>query len=113
MRGHLPNLLSVVRLSLILLAQPPAENTKRFSKKTDTNYGNIILCLACLYIYAWVFEWLGFVPATFVFIALLIKFIGKKSWFLAILTGALTAILSYIFFGVWLRAALPRGIFGI
>ena len=111
--GFFPFLASMLLffLSLILLVQSGFEKKEKAQDKSRANYRNIIFCLACLYVYAWIFEWLGFVPSTFLFIILLIKFIGKKSWILAILTGALTAILSYIFFGVWLQAALPRGIF--
>jgi len=100
-------------LSLILLVQSASKKPGKKPDKARTSYRNIILCLACLYVYAWIFDWLGFVPSTFLFIVLLIKFIGNKGWTSAILTGALTAILSYIFFGLWLQAALPQGIFRI
>ena len=109
--GFFPFLASslLVVLSLILLIQSSSNKSEQKKAKENIRYGNIIGCLTSLYVYSWLLEWLGFIPSTFFFIIFLIKFIGKKRWLVAIFAASLTAITSYIFFGVWLQAPLPKG----
>ena len=64
------------------------------------------------------FEFKGPKPQTIgilviLLIVFILKCIEKKGWTLVIATALLTAIVSYLLFGIWLQATLPKGIFGI
>jgi putative tricarboxylic transport membrane protein len=98
-------------LAVILLRQPLTEGKEKPEGKI--NYFKIVWCLLSLYIYAMTFEWLGFVPATFFLLIFLLRFLERKGWVLVLTVALLTAVASYIFFGVLLQAQLPKGVLGI
>lgn len=105
----------IVVFSFILLVQSPLNKFEKEEKKGKVNYRNLILCLISLYAYSLIFEWLGFIPSTFLLIIFLIRFMGieKRGWILIIMAAFLITTLSYALFKIWLHAALPKGIFGI
>jgi hypothetical protein len=105
--------LLIVLFSLIVLVQKPSTKSERKGKGEEFNYRNILSCLLALYGYALVFEWFGFIPSTFLLVVFFLKFVERKGWFLVITTSLLTSIVSYVFFEIWLRAALPKGILGV
>lgn len=73
----------------------------------------LFLCLISLYAYAVMFEWLGYVPSTFLLILCLLKIAERRGWVTVVITAFLISVTSYLFFETILHAALPRGIFGI
>ena len=103
----------IVILSTILLIQAFRSTSGQEEKREDISYGNILLTLASLYTYALVFEWLGFIPSTFILIFFLLKVIERKGWAVTVLVALLASLCSYVLFDLWLQAALPRGIWGI
>jgi len=103
----------IVLFSLILLVETRSNKSEREERGEKLNYRNIVLCLISLYAYALIFEWFGFIPSTFLLIVFFLKFIERKGWTLVITASLLTSIVSYVIFEIWLRAALPKGIFGI
>ncbi len=56
---------------------------------------------------------LGYMLMTFVFLLFLGKAIHPQRWGTVSLVAALSAVLSYIIFGLWLNCQFPRGILGI
>jgi putative tricarboxylic transport membrane protein len=56
---------------------------------------------------------LGYILMTFLFLLFLGKAIHPQRWATVILVAVLSAVLSYIVFGLWLSCQFPRGIFGI
>jgi putative tricarboxylic transport membrane protein len=113
--GFFPFLIGIflVGLAIISWRQPLADGKGKERPEGKINYFKIFWCLLSLYVYAITFEWLGFVPATFFLLVFLLKFIERKGWVLAVTVSLLTAVASYIFFGVLLQAFLPKGILGI
>lgn len=105
--------ISIVLFSFILLIQTLLNKAEKREEKERLNYRKIILCLVSLYAYALIFEWLGFIPSTFLLIIFILKFIEQRGWFLVFITALLTAIISYALFEIWLQATLPKGVFGI
>lgn len=105
--------LLIVLFSLIMLVQKQSTKSEREGKGEKLNYRNILSCLLSLYGYALVFEWFGFIPSTFLLVVFFLKFIERKGWALVITASLLTSIVSYVFFEIWLRAALPKGILRI
>ena len=100
-------------VSFLLFLQTRSHTLKGKGGGEKVGYRNILLCISSLYGFMLVLEWLGFIVSTFALILFLLKAIEHKGWRLAVTTALLTAAVSYAFFGIALRAALPRGILGI
>jgi putative tricarboxylic transport membrane protein len=113
--GLFPLLIGMFLLivSFLLFLQTRSHGTTDKEGTEKVRYRNILLCISALYAFILVLEWLGFIVSTFFLILFLLKAIEHKGWRLAITTALLTAAVSYAFFGIALRAALPRGILGI
>ena len=80
--------------------------------KEKMAWRSIVLTLVSFLIYILVLELLGYVVATVLFVAIILKTIEKKGWFLSSWVAVVMALLSYYIFKVWLQAELPRGLFG-
>ena len=75
-------------------------------------WGKCFLVCICLFGYAIVVDWLGFVLTTFIAVlALFHLFESKKGW-LVVIKAALIAIGNYLFFVEGLGLSLPRGFLG-
>lgn len=72
--------------------------------------GKIILVTAILFAYALLLEYLGYILATFLAMALLLRFAGYTRWVLVIVYAILIAGLSYFLFH-YLGVLFPVGIF--
>jgi putative tricarboxylic transport membrane protein len=55
--------------------------------------------------------WVGYPASAFAFVALLLRRLGDAAWPGALVTAALSALVSYYAFGVLLGVPLPRGPF--
>jgi putative tricarboxylic transport membrane protein len=73
----------------------------------------IVFVLVSLVIYGLILEWLGFLLSTIFFIALLLRSIESKKWYIIAFVSIASAFLSYVLFELCLQARLPKGIFGI
>jgi hypothetical protein len=69
-------------------------------------------CLGALVIYALSLESLGFLPGTFLLLIFLFTIIEPQGWVIAIGGSAVTAVLVYLVFKVWLGVQLPIGLWG-
>jgi hypothetical protein len=63
--------------------------------------------------YAFLLGSLGYCFATFALMFFLFWAIGNQRWFVAIFGSALTSLLTYILFRMWLQVQLPVGLWGI
>jgi putative tricarboxylic transport membrane protein len=81
-------------------------------KKEKIHWRTVILALVSLFICILIFEPLGFIISTTLFVGFLFKGIEKKGWFATILASLLMTFASYYIFKVLLQAELPKGIFG-
>ena len=87
------------------------------SSKIEEIWANVkpqklISTILIMVIYALVLERIGFIICTFFLILILVHYAGSRTWFVSILCGGLSSILSYLLFETWLKAQIPRGIFG-
>ena len=73
---------------------------------------NLILVLCVLTAYAFTLEFLGFIIATFLLMVVLFRGIEPQKWTVVLGGGALTSLLSYAVFEVWLKTQLPKGFLG-
>ena len=74
-------------------------------------WGNAVLAIVMLLVYALILMTLGFILATFVLMIVLFG-IGKSSYRVVVLSALITTILSFIIFRYFLEVHLPRGIIG-
>jgi len=107
--------LTLLLFSFILLFSSIFLEKEGFTEKTEekSNKKNILLIVFLLLLYAIVYEYLGFIVSTLLFIICILKIIERKRWLVAISFAIFTAAFSYVLFNLWLNANLPKGILGI
>lgn len=69
----------------------------------------IALGIALLVGFALFMESLGFMPITFVFLLLVMKFVGAAKWRTALIEAVLAAGFSWFLFEILLKVPLPQG----
>ena len=67
----------------------------------------IVATMAALFVYALVLELLGFVAATFALLLFFFKALERQRWWIAVAGSAVTALVTYLVFRVWLNVQLP------
>jgi putative tricarboxylic transport membrane protein len=70
----------------------------------------IVLTLGSLLVFGFVFERLGYLLATFLFIIFLLRAVERQSWGLAISVALSASLVSYVVFGLLLGTPLPAGL---
>ncbi len=71
------------------------------------------MTLLVLFVYAFTLEVLGYAVGSFLLFFYLFKFpAGKRAW-VSIVLSITVVTLSYIFFGILLKAQFPKGIFNL
>ena len=73
----------------------------------------IFLLLFAALGYAVVLEHLGFVLSTFLFMAIVLKFVESQKSLWVLIGSSLTAFFSYVLFETLLKSQLPKGILGM
>lgn len=68
---------------------------------------------AVLVLYVVALPWLGFLPATALFLLILLRALGDFSWAGAIALTVAIALSTHIIFRQWLGMPLPTGVFGL
>jgi hypothetical protein len=71
------------------------------------------LVAGSLIAFALVFEPLGYLLAVFLLMSFLLRIIKPMKWWLVVVVGLLSSVLSYLIFGVLLSTPLPSGILGM
>ncbi len=78
----------------------------------NIQFRKLIFTSLSLLIYTFFLDIVGFLICTFFLVFFLIYVVGSENWLKSILGALLTSILSYLLFDTWLKAQLPKGIFG-
>ena len=68
-----------------------------------------ILTVTALLAFAFIFEYVGYLVTTFLFVAFLLRIVERKSWAQAGAVALSASLVSYIIFGLLLGAPLPAG----
>jgi len=76
-------------------------------------WGKVVSVLAALFIYAYLFTPLGFIPATILLLIFLFKAVEPQRWSWAILGAVVSTLAAYGVFRLWLQCQLPQGLLGI
>ncbi len=80
--------------------------------RESVTWKSIALTLFFFLIYILVLEHVGYLISTALFVAIILKIIERKRWFLSGWVAIVMASASYYIFKVWLQAELPKGLFG-
>jgi putative tricarboxylic transport membrane protein len=75
-------------------------------------WGKVLSVCLCLFGYALVVDWLGFVLTTFVVVFVLFHILESKKWWLMVIEAATIATGNYLLFVKWLGLSLPQGFWG-
>jgi putative tricarboxylic transport membrane protein len=113
--GFFPLILALLLavFSLVLLAQSiggPKEKSE--ASQGAATWKKIVLALAPLVVFGVLFESLGYVISTFLFIAFLLRAVERQKWSLVVVVAFLTSLTTYLVFGLLLNTPLPGGILG-
>jgi putative tricarboxylic transport membrane protein len=71
----------------------------------------LLICLA-LFAYVIVFNWLGFVLSTFLFVLFVFPVAEPQRWWRVVMKAILITLGNYLVFVVWLGVNLPKGVLG-
>ena len=106
----------MVGLSLFIFIRAMREKGKAGEMKilwSQVKWQKNIYVLAALFLYAYVFSYLGFILSTVLLLIFLFKAVEPQRWSMAILGAILSVLTSYAVFQLWLGAQLPKGFLGV
>lgn len=109
--GFFPAILAALLaiISLLAFADALRSADKGAVQAEGLTWKKIFLTLGSLLVFAFVFERLGYLAATFLFIIFLLRAVEQMSWGLALAVAFSASCLSYIVFGLLLGTPLPAG----
>ncbi len=118
--GFLPFLTGIVLILLSLChvgsiwrkRRPGGRKADKFFPQERSGRKIFLLLFAAIG-YAVVLEHLGFVLSTFLFMAIVLKFVESQKPLWVLIGSSLTAFFSYILFETLLKSQLPKGILGM
>jgi putative tricarboxylic transport membrane protein len=114
--GFLPFLVGLVicALAVIVFIQGTlarSRGKKWVSVVKGVKWEKPLYTLIALLFYVLLLDFLGFILASALLVAFLLRMIHPQRWLVVISGAMLTSILSYVIFRVWLKTQLPIGIF--
>jgi putative tricarboxylic transport membrane protein len=100
---------------LVFLAQAIGGTKERPNdpRGKSATWNKIVLALGALVTFGVLFERLGYVISTFLFIAFLLRAVEQQKWRLVLTFAFLTSFATYLVFGLLLNTPLPGGILGL
>ena len=115
--GFFPLVLAIFLaiFSLVLIAEAiggPKEDSDA-SGGGSAIWKKIVLAVAALVVFGVLFESLGYIISTFLFIAFLLRAVEQQKWSLVVVVAFLTSLTTYLVFGLLLNTPLPGGILGL
>ena len=92
----------------LFLKTGPGERKRLWSGQ---GWRKVLFVLASLLAYSYFLVPLGFLPATFLLLIFLLRWIEPHKWVTAIGISAVMVSVTYLVFAYWLGCQLPRGLF--
>lgn len=113
--AFLPLLLSVLLALLSVALMVQARKKSRASDAPGLQLGlwkKVLACLATLFAFGFIFEWLGYIISTILFLVLLMRAVEPVRWRLVLCVAVSSSLATYIIFSL-LGTPLPKGFLGI
>ena len=109
--GFFPAVLAVLLAltSLVAFVEALRGSHENAAQGEPLTWKKILLTLGSLLVFGFVFERLGYLLATFLFIIFLLRAVERQSWGLALSVALSASLVSYIVFGLLLGTPLPAG----
>jgi putative tricarboxylic transport membrane protein len=103
--------LMLLSLSVLLSALYSKEKAESggFSA-AQGSYKRLLIALGALVAFGFVMNFIGYLITSFIFMLFMTRLINPKGWRTPLIVALATAVLSYIFFVVYMEIQLPRGI---
>jgi putative tricarboxylic transport membrane protein len=76
------------------------------------NLRPVVSVMGSLVAYGLVFEIIGFTMSTLLWMAFLLRVVGRQRWRWTLLISILLTVISYFVFVVWLKSEFPTGFLG-
>jgi putative tricarboxylic transport membrane protein len=115
--GFFPLILAIfLAVFSLLLMTEAIGGTKERSRPSSGEpeiWKRIVLAVGALVLFGLLFEYLGYVVSTFLFIAFLLRAVEQQNWSLVVVVAFFTSLASYLVFGLLLNTPLPGGILGL
>src|SRR5262245_40657293 len=110
--GFFPAVLAVLLAvnSLFILVGVLRRGHDGAAQGESLKWKKILLALGSLLVFGLVFERLGYLLTTFLFIIYLLRIVERQSWRLALSVALSASLVSYIVFGLLLGTPLPAGL---
>ena len=106
-------ILSSIDLGMTFIGKPKTDKNKKNEPIwLGVQWQKVLLVLAGLLIYAYIFNYLGFLLSTFLLMIFLFKAVEPTKWWKSILGSLITILISYGVFKLWLRVPFPTGALG-
>ena len=112
--GFFPLILAIFLafFSVLLLAQEISQTDGEGGASLGgvALWKRISLAVGALVAFGLLFETLGYVLSTFLFIAFLLRAVERQKWWLVVVVAFCTSLVIYLLFGLLLNTPLPAGI---
>jgi len=105
---------AMLGLALAIFTQtflPKVQTGERKRLWSGQGWRKVLFVLASLLVYAHFLVPLGFLPATFLLLLFLFKWIEPHKWATAIGVSVVMVSVTYVVFAYWLGCQLPKGFF--
>jgi Tripartite tricarboxylate transporter TctB family len=86
---------------------------KDLSVWSGIRWKKIVMVLAAISVYIYLFNLTGFGFSTFLLMLFLFKAVEPTRWWVAVCSSIATTVAAYALFKVWLGVPFPTGIFGL
>ncbi len=104
--------LGVCSIFLVVKSRLSHQAGKSMRDLIGAKWQGVVWVIASLFIYAFLVQKLGYLLTTFGLMILLLGLMGKMRIWVRIGGAAVTALLTYLIFNIWLQSQLPEGILG-
>ncbi|MBI2361487.1 MAG: tripartite tricarboxylate transporter TctB family protein [Deltaproteobacteria bacterium] len=113
--GFFPIVLSALLaiISVLVLVEVVKGREEASVAREQMSWKRIGLALGALFAYAFLFEVLGYLVTTFLFVTFLLRVVDRKGWGMAIAVAFSASFVSYVLFGLLLHTPLPAGLLPI
>jgi putative tricarboxylic transport membrane protein len=98
----------IVLLALVLLVQALTSRSS-ISREGFGRIGKVVALLIVLAGYTFLLDQLGYPVCTFLLVLFMLRVLDPQRWTVALGFAAMTAVVSYVLFAIWLSVPLPRG----
>ncbi|MFB3883957.1 MAG: tripartite tricarboxylate transporter TctB family protein [Thermodesulfobacteriota bacterium] len=105
--------LSIIDLGMTFIGMyKTGKDRRNESVWLGVKWQKVLLVLAGLSIYTYMFDFLGFVLSTFLLMIFLFKAVDPTKLWKSVLGSLITILVSYGVFKLWLKVPFPTGILG-